>query len=116
MGACSILPRIIGQGRATELLLSGRSMSAEQALAWGFYNEVVPDPYLHALDLARQFSQGPTYAYRLTKEMLNQEWHMGVDQAIDAEARAQAVCMQTHDFQRAYQAFCSKTSPRFEGN
>ena len=118
MGACSILPRIIGQGRAAELLYTGRSMSAEEAHSWGFFNRLVaPDSLLpEAMSLAAQIAQGPTFAHAVTKKMLHAEWHLPIDAAIDAEAEAQAVCMQTEDFRRAYRAFVAKQQPRFEGD
>lgn len=118
MGACSILPRIIGQGRAAELLYTGRTMQAEEALAWGFFNRLVePESVLEdSIRLAEQIADGPTFAHAMTKKMLHAEWHMPVDAAIDAEAEAQAVCMQTEDFRRAYRAFIAKERPRFEGN
>ena len=118
MGACAILPRIIGQGRASELLFTGRSMSAEEGLTWGFFNRltapesVLPDSKALAVEIAH----GPTFAHAMTKRMLHAEWHMPVDAAIDAEAEAQAVCMETKDFQRAYQAFVAKQKPTFEGD
>jgi enoyl-CoA hydratase/carnithine racemase len=118
MGACSILPRIIGQGRAAELLYTGRSMSAEEGLSWGFFNRLAaPESVLaEATALAAQIAQGPTFAHAMTKKMLHAEWHLAVDAAIDAEAEAQAVCMQTEDFRRAYRAFVAKQQPRFEGD
>lgn len=118
MGACSILPRIIGQGRAAELLYTGRAMSAEEGLAWGFFNRLAaPDSVLaEAMSLAAQIAQGPTLAHAMTKKMLHAEWHLPIDAAIDAEAEAQAVCMQTEDFRRAYRAFVAKQQPRFEGD
>ncbi|HUN72639.1 MAG TPA: enoyl-CoA hydratase family protein [Steroidobacteraceae bacterium] len=118
MGACSILPRIIGQGRASELLYTGRSMAAEEALAWGFFNRLVaPESVLtEAMSLAAQIAQGPTRAHAMTKRMLHAEWHLPVDAAIDAEAEAQAACMQTEDFRRAYRAFAAKQQPQFEGD
>lgn len=118
MGACSILPRIIGQGRAAELLYTGRSMSAEEGLSWGFFNRLAaPESVLaEAMSLAAQIAQGPTFAHAMTKKMLHAEWHLAVDAAIDAEAAAQAVCMQTEDFRRAYRAFVAKQPPRFEGD
>lgn len=118
MGACSILPRIIGQGRAAELLYTGRSMSAEEGLSWGFFNRLAaPESVLaEAMTLAAQIAQGPTFAHAMTKRMLHAEWHLAVDAAIDAEAAAQAVCMQTEDFRRAYRAFVAKQQPRFEGD
>jgi enoyl-CoA hydratase/carnithine racemase len=118
MGACSILPRIIGHGRASELLLTGRSMSAEEGQAWGFFNRLTaPDALLaESLELASQLAHGPTFAHAMTKKMLHLEWDMSIDAAIDAEAEAQAVCMQTEDFHRAYRAFAAKQKPEFEGN
>jgi len=118
MGACSILPRLIGQGRAAELLYTGRSMSGDEAFAWGFFNRLCkPDAVLaQAQALASELAAGPTFAHGVTKKMLHQEWSMGVDEAIDAEAQAQAICMQTQDFRRAYEAFVAKAKPRFEGN
>jgi enoyl-CoA hydratase/carnithine racemase len=118
MGACAMLPRIIGQGRAAELLYTGRSMSADEGAAWGFFNRLVPADALadEALQLARRIAAGPTFAHMMTKTQLNQEWNMGLDQAIEAEAQAQAICMQTGDFRRAYEAFAAKGKPVFEGN
>lgn len=118
MGACAILPRIIGHGRASELLYTGRTMSAEEALAWGFYNAIAaPDAVVRtATDMARRLSSGPTFAHAMTKKCLHQEWDMGIDQAIEAEAQAQAICMQTKDFERAYRAFVNKQKPMFEGD
>ena len=117
MGACAILPRIIGQGRAAELLYTGRSMSAAEGERWGFYNRLVDAAALEAdaLDMARRIASGPTFAHGITKTQLNQEWSMGLDQAIEAEAQAQAICMQTRDFERAYRAFVAKQTPVFEG-
>ena len=118
MGACAILPRILGQGRAAELLYTGRVMQGEEAFAWGFFNKLVEDPDLHpeALHWARELVAGPTFAHMMTKTMLEQEWSMSVDQAIEAEAQAQAICMQTRDFERAYRAFAGKEQPAFEGD
>ena len=118
MGACAILPRIIGQGRAAELLYTGRSMSADEGLAWGFFNRLIAPGELleQALQLATDIAGGPTRAHAMTKRMLHEEWHLPVDAAIDAEAQAQALCMQTEDFQRAYRAFVAKQKPRFEGD
>jgi enoyl-CoA hydratase/carnithine racemase len=118
MGACALLPRVIGQGRASELLFTGRSMGADEALSWGFFNRVVDEDVLHseATQLARQLADGPSFAHGITKTMLNQEWSMSIDQAIEAEAQAQAICMQTGDFRRAYDAFVARQTPRFEGN
>jgi enoyl-CoA hydratase/carnithine racemase len=118
MGACGILPRIIGQGRATELLLTGRAMLASEGHAWGFYNALhsATDLETQALALARSLADGPWLAHGVTKTMLNQEWDMSLDELIDAEAKAQAECMTTGDFRRAFEAFAAKSKPRFEGN
>jgi enoyl-CoA hydratase/carnithine racemase len=118
MGACAILPRIIGQGRASELLFTGRSMSGEEGLQWGFFNRLCDAEALltECTSLARDIAHGPTFANGLTKSMLHQEWAMSVDDAIDAEATAQALCMLTEDFGRAYHAFVAKQRPTFEGN
>ena len=118
MGACTLLPRMIGQGRASELLYTGRAMTAEEALAWGFFNRVVPEDSLaaEADALARSLASGPSFAHAMTKTLLHQEWAMDLDAAIEAEAQAQAICMQTADFRRAYDAFVAKTKPKFEGN
>ena len=118
MGACAILPRIIGQGRASELLYTGRSMTGAEAHSWGFFNRLcTSDAVLSdAQALAHELAHGPTFAHGVTKKMLHQEWSMSVDAAIDAEAQAQAICMQTQDFRRAYEAFVAKAKPRFEGD
>ncbi len=118
MGACALLPRIIGQGRASELLYTGRFMTGEEAERWGFYNRVVTPGELQsaAHTLAAELAAGPTYAHAMTKRCLHDEWSMGVNEAIDAEAEAQAVCMRTEDFERAYMAFVAKMKPMFEGN
>lgn len=118
MGACAILPRIIGYGRAAELLYTGRPMSAEEALAWGFYNGVHEPAALlqKTADFALRLANGPTFAHAMTKRMLHEEWDMPIDAAIDAEARAQAVCMETRDFRRAYEAFVKKQRPVFAGD
>ena len=118
MGACAMLPRLIGQGRAAELLYTGRTMTAQEGERWGFYNRLVAADALadEALSLARQLAAGPTFAHGITKTQLNQEWSMGLDQAIEAEAQAQAICMQTKDFERAYRAFVAKERPVFEGD
>ena len=118
MGACSILPRIIGQGRAAELLYTGRSMSAEEGLSWGFFNRLAAAESVltESISLATQIAQGPTFAHSMTKKMLHAEWHLPIDAAIDAEAEAQAVCMRTEDFRRAYRAFVARQQPRFEGD
>ena len=117
MGACAILPRLIGQGRAAELLYTGRTMSAAEGERWGFYNRLVEGAVLEAdaLGLAGSIASGPTFAHGITKTQLNQEWAMGLDQAIEAEAQAQAICMQTRDFERAYRAFVAREKPVFEG-
>jgi enoyl-CoA hydratase/carnithine racemase len=118
MGACALLPRAIGQGRASELLFTGRAMDAEEGAAWGFFNRIV-DPGLLQADaqsLARKLADGPTFAHGMTKRLLHQAWAMDLDAEIEAEAEAQAICMQTEDFRRAYRAFVAKTTPRFEGN
>jgi len=116
MGACAMLPRIIGQGRASELLYTGRSMSSEEGLAWGFFNRMA-DPVLDiAMQTAKELAAGPTLAHAVTKKMLHQEWDVGVDTAIDLEAQAQAELMQTKDFHRAYEAFAAKRKPVFEGD
>jgi enoyl-CoA hydratase/carnithine racemase len=118
MGACAILPRIIGQGRAAELLYTGRTMTAQEGERWGFYNRLVDAAALadEALALARQLAAGPTFAHGITKTQLNAEWSMSLEQAIESEAQAQAICMQTRDFERAYRAFVAKERPRFEGD
>lgn len=118
MGACAMLPRIIGHGRAAELLYTGRTLSAEEGLAWGFFNRLVsPESLLvESLELAQQMAQGPTLAHAMTKKMLHVEWSLPLDAAIDAEAEAQALCMQTEDFRRAYRAFVAKETPQFEGD
>ncbi|MDQ3388981.1 MAG: enoyl-CoA hydratase family protein [Gemmatimonadota bacterium] len=118
MGACALLPRIIGQGRASELLYTGRSMDGEEAERWGFYNRLVEPSALQeeAAALARALAGGPTFAHYMTKRALHQEWAMGVDEAIEAEAQAQALCMQTEDFARAYRAFAARERPVFRGD
>ena len=118
MGACAILPRIIGQGRAAELLYTGRSMSADEGERWGFFNRVVASNQVlaEAQALAASLADGPTFAHGVTKAQLHKEWDMGVDEAIESEAQAQAICMQTKDFHRAYHAFVAKQKPVFEGN
>jgi enoyl-CoA hydratase/carnithine racemase len=118
MGACAILPRIIGQGRASELLYTGRSMSAQEGLAWGYFNEVVPKEELlvKAQDMAQAIADGPAFAHATTKKCLHQEWNQSIEQALETEAEAQAICMQTRDFERAYRAFAAKQKPKFEGD
>jgi enoyl-CoA hydratase/carnithine racemase len=118
MGACALLPRLIGQGRASELLFTGRAMSAQEGLAWGFFNALHEPAELlgKAQALAGELAAGPTFAHGMTKTMLHQEWAMTLDQAIEAEAQAQAICMQTQDFVRAYDAFAAKQKPVFQGD
>ena len=118
MGACAMLPRIIGQGRAAELLFTGRSLAGQEAERWGFFNRLHEPHELAqaAQDFAARLAAGPTFAHGVTKAMLNQEWDMGLDAFIEAEAQAQAICMQTNDFRRAYEAFVAKRRPVFEGN
>jgi len=117
MGACAILPRIIGQGRASDLLFSGRNMNAEEGERWGWFNELTEDDVTElAIERATKLISGPTFAHGMTKTMLNQEWCMTMDQAIESEAQAQAICMQTEDFERAYKAFVDKELPVFTGN
>ena len=118
MGACALLPRMIGQGRATELLMTGRAMGGEEGERWGFFNRLcAPDALqAEAIALAQELVAGPTFAHGMTKKMLQQEWNMGVDEAIEAEAQAQAICMATNDFHRAYHAFVAKRKPVFEGD
>lgn len=118
MGACALLPRVIGQGRASELLFTGRAMTGNEGLSWGFFNSLHEDVDLlpKAQALAAELAIGPTFAQSMTKTMLQQEWAMTIEQAIEAEAQAQAICMQTQDFKRAYDAFAAKQKPVFEGN
>jgi enoyl-CoA hydratase/carnithine racemase len=118
MGACAMLPRIIGQGRASELLYTGRSLGGEEGERWGFFNRLsTPEALVtEAQALARQLVEGPTFANGITKTMLHQEWAMTIEQAIESEAQAQALCMLTQDFTRAYEAFVAKQKPKFEGN
>jgi len=118
MGACGILPRIIGQGRAAELLFTGRVMTASEGHAWGFYNAVVERDSLlgEARRFARNLADGPWFAHSMTKKMLDQEWSMGIEEIIESEAQAQAICMATGDFRRAFDAFAAKAKPAFEGN
>jgi enoyl-CoA hydratase/carnithine racemase len=117
MGACGILPRIIGQGRAAELLYTGRSMSAAEGAAWGFFNAVHPGAELEreAAAFARALADGPWFAHGMTKTMMNQEWAMGLDEMIESEAQAQAICMATGDFRRAFEAFAARRKPLFKG-
>jgi enoyl-CoA hydratase/carnithine racemase len=116
MGACAILPRLIGHGRAAELLFTGHSMTAEEGLAWGFYNRVVDDVQAEANALADSIAKGPSIAHAVTKAQLDAEGNVTIDQALEMEARAQARCMETKDFKRAYEAFANKQAPVFEGN
>jgi len=116
MGACALLPRIIGMGRAADLLFTGRSMTAKEAYEWGFYNQVADIPLERALDFAERMATGPTRAHAMTKEMLNRELNMSLEEALEAEAVAQARCMQTKDFKRAYEAFVEKRKPEFRGD
>ncbi|MBQ5940190.1 enoyl-CoA hydratase family protein [Massilia sp. AB1] len=118
MGACALLPRLIGQGRAAELLYSGRALGGEEGERWGFFNRLCePEQVLgEAQAFAAKLANGPTFAHGMTKKMLQQEWNMGVDEAIEAEAQAQAICMATNDFHRAYHAFVAKQQPQFEGD
>jgi enoyl-CoA hydratase/carnithine racemase len=118
MGACGLLPRVIGQGRAAELLFSGRAMTADEGAAWGFFNALhAPAELLaQAQAQARALADGPWFAHTMTKTMLNQEWAMGLEEIIESEAQAQAICMLTHDFKRAFDAFAAKQAPKFEGN
>ena len=116
MGACAILPRLIGHGRAAELLFTGRNMTAEEGLAWGFYNRVVEDVQAEAQALAEQLASGPSVAHAVTKRQLDAEWHVSIEEALELEARAQARCMETNDFKRAYEAFANKEKPVFQGN
>ena len=118
MGACAMLPRMIGQGRASELLMTGRAMGGEEGERWGFFNRLCEPDTLQAeaTKLAQDLATGPTFAHGMTKKMLQQEWNMGVDEAIEAEAQAQAICMATNDFHRAYHAFVAKQKPVFEGD
>ncbi|MGL5735560.1 MAG: enoyl-CoA hydratase family protein [Beijerinckiaceae bacterium] len=118
MGACAMLPRVIGQGRAAELLYTGRTMSAEEGERWGFFNRLIAADQLEAeaIAQAQRLAAGPTFGHMMTKTMLNQEWSMTLEQAIEAEAQAQALCMQTKDFGRAYEAFVAKQKPHFAGD
>jgi enoyl-CoA hydratase/carnithine racemase len=116
MGACAILPRLIGHGRAAELLFTGRSMTADEGFAWGFWNRVTANVLDDAKALARDLAKGPNIAHAVTKKQLDAEWHVSIDEAIEMEARAQAHCMQTKDFKRAYDAFAAKQKPEFQGD
>jgi enoyl-CoA hydratase/carnithine racemase len=118
MGACALLPRVIGQGRAYELLFTGRNMTAQEGLAWGFFNGLCEsaDVLAKAQAMAKDLAMGPTFAHSMTKTMLQQEWAMTIEQAVEAEAQAQAICMQTQDFKRAFEAFSAKQTPVFGGD
>jgi enoyl-CoA hydratase/carnithine racemase len=116
MGACAILPRIIGHGRAAELLFTGRNMSSDEGFAWGFWNRLTGNPLGDAQALAGDLASGPTVAHAVTKKQLDAEWHVSIEQALQLEAEAQAVCMETNDFKRAYQAFAAKQTPVFKGD
>ena len=118
MGACGLLPRVIGQGRATELLMTGRAMTADEGASWGFFNALHPrdEVVAKAQALARTLADGPYFAHTMTKTMLNQEWAMGIEEMVESEAQAQAICMMTQDFHRAFQAFAAKQAPQFEGD
>ena len=116
MGACAILPRIIGHGRASELLFTGRAMSVEEGLAWGFWNRLSDEVLVDAQRLARDLASGPTFAHAMTKRQLDAEWHVSINEAITMEAEAQAICMKTKDFHRAYVAFANKRKPEFQGD
>jgi enoyl-CoA hydratase/carnithine racemase len=118
MGACAILPRLIGQGRASELLFTGRSMTGEEGLTWGFHNALLPTGTVldHAHGVAAKLAAGPSFAHGITKTMLHREWSMDIDTAIEAEAQAQAICMATQDFTRAFEAFAEKRAPAFKGD
>jgi len=116
MGACAILPRIIGQGRASELLFTGRTMTAEEGLAWGFHNKLADDALAEALALARSLAAGPTFAHGVTKTQLDAEWAVSLETALEMEAQAQAICMATNDFKRAFEAFAAKKTPEFKGD
>ncbi len=118
MGACAMLPRLIGQGRASELLFTGRAMTGAEGLAWGFHNALLPagETLAHATGVAAKLAAGPNFAHGMTKRMLHQEWSMDIDSAIEAEAQAQAICMATQDFSRAFEAFAARSTPVFKGD
>jgi enoyl-CoA hydratase/carnithine racemase len=116
MGACAILPRLIGHGRAAELLFTGRDMTSDEGLAWGFFNRVVEDVLAEAYALADQLAKGPSIAHCITKKQLGAEWNVTIEQALEMEAQAQARCMDTNDFRRAYEAFADKRQPEFKGD
>lgn len=116
MGACAILPRIIGQGRASELLFTGRVMTAEEGERWGFHNRIAEDALGKATKLAQLLASGPTFAHGITKTQLSNEWNVSIETAIEMEAQAQAICMATNDFRRAFEAFAAKQTPEFKGD
>nr|WP_276591829.1 enoyl-CoA hydratase family protein [Sphingomicrobium nitratireducens] len=116
MGACAMLPRLIGHGRAADLLYTGRAMSAEEGLAWGFHQRLADDPLAEAHSIARAIAQGPAFAHSMTKRQLDMEFSVPIDTALEMEAQAQAICMQTNDFRRAYEAFANKKKPEFKGD
>jgi len=116
MGACAILPRIIGHGRAAELLFTGRSMSAVEGERWGFWNRLSNDPLADALAIAGDIARGPSLAHAVTKQQLDAEWHVSIETALDMEAEVQAELMTTNDFRRAYDAFANKRTPEFQGD
>jgi enoyl-CoA hydratase/carnithine racemase len=116
MGACAILPRIIGHGRAAELLFTGRTMSSDEGFAWGFWNRLTDNVLADARALAGQLARGPSVAHAVTKKQLDAEWHVSIEQALQMEAEAQAVCMETNDFKRAFEAFAAKQTPVFKGD
>jgi enoyl-CoA hydratase/carnithine racemase len=116
MGACAILPRLIGHGRAAELLFTGRAMTTDEGFAWGFWNRLADDPLAEARGLAGELANGPSIAHAVTKRQLDAEWHVSIEEAIEMEAQAQARCMETNDFRRAYEAFAAKRTPEFQGD
>jgi enoyl-CoA hydratase/carnithine racemase len=116
MGACAILPRLIGHGRAAELLFTGRTMTSDEGFAWGFWNCLAGDPLAEARCLAARLARGPSIAHAVTKRQLDAEWHVSIEEAIEMEAQAQARCMETNDFRRAYEAFAAKRTPEFQGD
>jgi enoyl-CoA hydratase/carnithine racemase len=116
MGACAILPRLIGHGRAADLLFTGRSMSADEGFAWGFWNRITKTVLDDAKALAAELASGPSIAHAVTKKQLDAEWHVSIEHALQMEAEAQALCMETNDFRRAYEAFAAKQTPVFKGD